>query len=54
MRNVLTIVHKQEFFTSGNCNKLREVDSCLDFNTIINISIMVMVSSGLCGIKCIV
>jgi hypothetical protein len=54
MRNVLTIVHKQEFSTSGTCNKLSEVDSCLDFNTNTNISTMVMVSSALCGMKCIV
>jgi hypothetical protein len=54
MRNVLTIVHKQEFSTGGTCNKLREVDSCLDFNTNINISTIVMASNGLCGMKCIV
>jgi hypothetical protein len=53
MRNVSIIVHKQDFCTSGTYNKLREVDSCLDFNAITNISTMVMVSSGLCGIKCI-
>jgi hypothetical protein len=54
MRNVSTIIRKQEFSTSGTCNKLREVDSCLDFNTNTNISTVVMTSSGLCGMKCII
>jgi hypothetical protein len=31
MRNILTIVHKHDFSTGGTYNKLREVDSCLDF-----------------------
>jgi hypothetical protein len=52
MRNFLTIVHKYGISTSGTCNKLREVDSCLDINTNTTISTMVMASSGLCGMKC--
>jgi hypothetical protein len=51
MRNVSTIVHKHGIFTGGTCNKLREVDSCLDFNTNTTISTMVMASSGLCEMK---
>jgi hypothetical protein len=54
MRNVSTIVHKEDFSTSDTCNKLREVNSCLNFNTNTNISTMVMASSGLCGMKYIV
>jgi hypothetical protein len=54
MRNISTIICKQEFSTSGTCNKLRSVGSCLDFNANANISTMVMASHGLCGMKCIV
>jgi hypothetical protein len=46
MRNVSTIVHKHDFSNDGTYNKLREVDSCLDFNTNTTISTMVMASSG--------
>jgi hypothetical protein len=53
MGNISTIVHKHDFSTSGTRNKLREVDSCLDFNTSTTISSMVMASSELCEIKSI-
>jgi hypothetical protein len=33
MRNISTIVHKHGFSTDDTCNKLRDIDSCLDFNT---------------------
>jgi hypothetical protein len=53
MRNISTIIHKHGFSTNATYNKLREVDSCLYFNTNTTISTMVMANSGLCGMKCI-
>jgi hypothetical protein len=54
MRNVSTIIRKQEFSTSGTYNMLRQVDSYLDFNINTNISTMVMASSELCGMEYII
>jgi hypothetical protein len=45
--------HFHQWYLQHTCNKLREIDSCLDFNTNTTISTMVMASSGLCGMKCI-